>query len=261
MNFVIPDNYNFWNIGFGLYVANTLRYLIIAGGAFVIFYVVLKHKFSSKRIQKKFPSNKDFVREIIYSLLTFVIFSFIGIFISLCKRNGFTLMYNDINDYGIVWYVISIILMLLLHDTYFYWTHRLMHHKKIFPVFHKVHHLSNNPSPWAAFAFHPLEAVIEGGILILIVFIIPSHLSAILIFLVIMTVMNVIGHLGYELYPKNFLKNSFSRLNNTSTHHNMHHRLVNCNYGLYFNWWDKWMGTNHKDYNSEFLSITSKNEC
>lgn len=258
MNFVIPDNYNFWNIGFGLYVANTLRYVIIAGGAFLIFYVLFKNKFTSKRIQKKFPANKDLAREIIYSLLTFVIFSVIGIFISLCKRNGFTLMYNDIGDYGITWFIISIILMLLLHDTYFYWTHRLMHHKKIFPVFHKVHHLSNNPSPWAAFAFHPLEAVIEGGILILIVFLIPTHLSAILIFLVIMTVMNVIGHLGYELYPQNFLKNSFNKLNNTSTHHNMHHRLVNCNYGLYFNWWDKWMGTNHKDYNNEFLSITSK---
>lgn len=260
MNFSIPQDYSFWSIGLGLYVANALRYFIIAGAAFLVFYVFSKNKFITRRIQKKFPSSKDYLREIFYSLLTFIVFSVIGIFISLCKRNGLTLMYNDVMEYGVVWFVVSIILMLLLHDTYFYWTHRLMHHRKIFPVFHKVHHLSNNPSPWAAFAFHPLEAFIEGGILILIVFTIPSHLSAVLIFLVIMTIMNVIGHLGYELYPVNFLKKPVSKLNNTSTHHNMHHRLVNCNYGLYFNWWDKWMGTNHKDYIKEFDSLMEKGE-
>lgn len=258
MQFEIPQDYNFWNIGFGLYLANTIRYLVIAGIAFLVFYVVGKKRFGYKKIQQRMPLGNDFFREIVYSLTTFIIFSFIGIFISLCKRNGYTLMYNDFNEYGIVWFVISILLMLLLHDTYFYWTHRLMHHPKIFPIFHKVHHLSNNPSPWAAFAFHPLEAVIEGGILILIVFVIPAHLHAILIFLVIMTIMNVIGHLGYEMYPKNFLSNPFGKLNNTSTHHNMHHRLVNCNYGLYFNWWDKWMGTNHKNYYNEFKEVAEK---
>jgi Delta7-sterol 5-desaturase len=255
MSFNVPENYNFFNVGFGLYIANSLRYVIIAGLAFVIFYFGKKNKFLNRRIQKRYPQNKDYLREIIYSLITFIIFSFIGIFISLCKRNGYTLMYNDISDYGIPYFIISVFMMLLLHDTYFYWTHRLMHHKKVFPIFHKVHHLSNNPSPWAAFAFHPLEAVIEGGIILLIVFVIPVHLSAVLIFLIAMTVMNVIGHLGFEIYPKNFLKHSLGKLNNTATHHNMHHRLVNCNYGLYFNWWDKWMGTNHKDYKNEFEAV------
>jgi sterol desaturase/sphingolipid hydroxylase (fatty acid hydroxylase superfamily) len=29
---------------------------------------------------------------------------------------------------------------MLLEDTYYYWGHRLLHHKKLYPLFHKVHH-------------------------------------------------------------------------------------------------------------------------
>jgi lathosterol oxidase len=66
--------------------------------------------------------------------------------------------------------IVSLALMLLLHDAWFYWTHRLMHHPKIFRHVHLVHHRSINPSPWAAYSFHPIEAVIEAGIYLLIVF-------------------------------------------------------------------------------------------
>ena len=77
MQFHIPDNYNFFNIGFQLYVANTLRYVIIAGFAFVIFYWWKKNNFQHKRIQKRIPQNKDYLREFFYSLTTFIIFSFL----------------------------------------------------------------------------------------------------------------------------------------------------------------------------------------
>ncbi len=198
------------------------------------------------------------MREFIYSFITFLIFSLIAVCGFYLSETGYTFLYNDISQFGWAYFFISILLMLLLHDTYFYWTHRLMHHKALFNLFHKVHHLSNNPSPWAAFAFHPLEAVVEGGILLLIIFVIPSHPMAIFIFLLIMTVMNVLGHLGYEIYPENFLKHPIGKWNNTSTHHNMHHRLVKCNYGLYFNIWDKIMGTNHELYEKSFEEIASR---
>ena len=32
----------------------------------------------------------------------------------------------------------------------------------------------------------------------------------------------------------------------------MHHRFVRCNYGLYYNVWDRLMGTNHERYEDEF---------
>jgi len=45
---------------------------------------------------------------------------------------------------------------------------------------------------------------------------------------------------------------------NTSTHHNMHHQRSNCNYGLYFNFWDRVMGTNDSRYELEFERIKER---
>jgi len=38
----------------------------------------------------------------------------------------------------------------------------------------------------------------------------------------------------------------------------MHHRYVTCNYGLYFNIWDRIMGTNHQRYHEEFEATVAR---
>ncbi|MCX6197873.1 MAG: hypothetical protein NTY88_01450 [Bacteroidetes bacterium] len=48
-----------------------------------------------------------------------------------------------------------------------------MHLKKVYPYVHLIHHKSVNPTPWAAFAFHPLEAVGQVLILPIMVFAMP----------------------------------------------------------------------------------------
>lgn len=133
-----------------------------------------------------------------------------------------------------------------------------MHHPKIFRHVHLVHHRSTNPSPWAAYSFHPLEAVIEAGIFVLIVFTIPAHVSALLVFLVYMIVRNVLGHLGIEFLPKRFLKNRWFNWHTTTTHHDLHHKSFDHNYGLYFTWWDRWFGTEHPAYEQVFEEVTSR---
>jgi lathosterol oxidase len=44
---------------------------------------------------------------------------------------------------------------------------------------------------------------------------------------------------------------------NTPTNHVMHHESMRGNYGLYFNFWDRLMGTNHKDYEERFRQVTA----
>jgi len=39
----------------------------------------------------------------------------------------------------------------------------------------------------------------------------------------------------------------------------MHHRYVTCNYGLYFNLWDRLLGTNHPQYHQQFEAIKTRN--
>ena len=74
-----------------------------------------------------------------------------------------------------------------------------------------------------------------------------------------MMVLNVLGHVGFELFPSGFTKHWLGKWFNTSTHHNMHHRYGRGNYGLYFNFWDRVMGTNHKLYDATFEEVVNRN--
>ncbi len=241
-----------------LLVFNFLRYAVIAALAFLIWYVLLRKKWAYKKIQAKFPGKEDYIREISYSLFTIVLFTLVAYIIMTEPLANYTLRYKEISEHSTAFWVLGLILMIILHDTYFYWAHRLMHHKKLFKYFHLVHHQSKNPSPWAAYAFHPLEGIVEAGVIFPIVFLIPHHVTTLIAFMFFMMVYNVYGHLGWELYPKGFSKNFSGKWINTSVNHNQHHKHVNGNYGLYFLYWDRWMGTLREDYDESYDEVDKK---
>ena len=241
-----------------IFALNVLRYLIFAGSAFLLFYVWKKRKFSILKIQSQYPDKADMLREILYSLCSLFIFACIGSYIFWLSLHGQTLIYRDWHSHSLGYFIFSVGVFIIAHDTYFYWTHRLMHWHRLYPYIHRIHHLSTNPTPWAAFAFHPLEAIVEIGILVIMVFAIPLHPLAILVWILYMTALNVLGHLGFELFPRGFTSGTITRWHNTSLHHNMHHRFVRCNYGLYFNIWDRILGTNHAKYTDEYESLKKR---
>ncbi len=148
--------------------------------------------------------------------------------------------------------------MLLLHDAYFYWTHRLMHWKVIFKHVHKLHHEFTNPTPFTSYAFHPLEGLVQIGILFVIVFTIPHHSSAVSIFFGYALIINLNGHTGYEFSPRWYMKHRALKWINTSLHHNLHHQNVKSNYGFYFNFWDTIMNTTHKKHTEHFEAIADR---
>jgi sterol desaturase/sphingolipid hydroxylase (fatty acid hydroxylase superfamily) len=171
-----------------------------------------------------------------------------------------TTFYTKIDQHGWFYFFLAFPLMFFVHDTYFYWMHRLIHHKKLFKLVHLVHHQSTNPSPWAAYAFHPLEAVAEAGIFVVFLYTLPVHFLHLFIFFFIMIVYNVYGHLGYELYPKNFNRHWLGKWINTSVSHNQHHQYFKGNYGLYFTFWDRIMNTMRVDYDQRFDEVKSRVE-
>lgn len=243
---------------FMLLIVIIARYLFIAGIAFLLLYVLMKVKWSTFKIQSAFPKNPDYLREIFHSLITSLIFAIVGFILIHPLVIPHTLIYQETTEFGFTYLIISVLLSLFIHDLYFYVIHRWMHTKWAMKHVHRVHHQSTNPSPWAAFAFHPLEAVLEAGILVLLVFVIPLHFWSIMIFLLIMTLYNVYGHLGWELYPKNFHKTKVGRWLNTSVSHNQHHSAFEGNYGLYTLIWDRLFKTIHEDYNSEYERVTNR---
>ncbi len=235
------------------------RYFMFAGIAFLLFYIFFRNRWLYRKIQNRFPKNTDYLREAFYSALTISIFALVSLVLfwypPVAKH---TTLYKNIADYGWGYYFAIFPVLFILHDTYFYFAHRLMHHKSLFKWFHLVHHQSTNPSPWAAYAFHPLEAVVEVGIVLVFSFTLPIHKTHLMIFFLMMIVYNVYGHLGYELYPKGFSKSAVGKWINTSVNHNQHHQYFKGNYGLYFLFWDRLLGTIREDYDERFEDVKTR---
>ena len=230
-------------------------YFAIAGGAWLVLHVVLAKWLSARRIQARQPTAGQMGRELLYSLSSLAVYGLVGGFMVFAVVSGWTPMYFRIERFGWTWFVASIFVVILIHDAYFYWTHRLMHHPRLFRLFHRTHHLSTNPSPWAAYAFSPWEAFVQAGIAPLTIFTIPLHPLAFSLFMLWQISFNVLGHCGYELFPKWFVRSPLGRILNTATHHAQHHETNRANFGLYFNFWDRLLGTNHARYAERFAEV------
>ncbi len=159
------------------------------------------------------------------------------------RNEGWSLIYTDIAAYPLWYLPLSIFLYLFAHDTWFYWTHRLMHRPWWFKLAHAVHHDSRPPTAWAAMSFHPWEALTGAVVIPALVFLIPIHAGALLAVLLIMTVMGITNHMGWELFPRFMVNGLLGNFLITATHHQKHHDVYRGNYGLYFRFWDKMCGT------------------
>jgi lathosterol oxidase len=248
-----------WDKFVFLLLDNAVKYFFISFPFFLLFYVFLKKRIAYKKIQEKFPKLKDYARELGFSTLSVIIFSIPPLVMLYSNTiRPHTTFYKHINQHSTTWFILAFPIMIIMHDTYFYWIHRLMHQPVLFKKVHLVHHKSTNPSPWAAYAFHPLEAVAESFIFVIFLFTIPVHSIHLTLFFVLSLVYNVYGHLGFEIYPKGFNKHWFGKWINTSVSHNQHHQYFKGNYGLYFTIWDRLMGTLRPDYDTAFENLKKR---
>ncbi|MCM0605743.1 MAG: sterol desaturase family protein [Xanthomonadaceae bacterium] len=234
-----------------------VRYAVLAGGTYFLVYHGLKEGMKSRKIEKKSQTQSDLRREISYSVITMFIFALSVVLTQQMRVHGMTKIYDHVSDHGWPYWFLSIFLIIVTHDLYFYVTHRLMHIPGIFEHVHRVHHLSTNPTPFACFAFHPIEAAVQTLILPLVAILFPIHVGAFFIFFMLIKIFNVLGHLGYEIYPRGHEKSWLFNVISTPTNHNQHHATFNYNYGLYTVVWDKLMKTVHPNYAEKFKSVTS----
>ena len=158
-------------------------------------------------------------------------------------EHGWTLVYTRWQDFPLWWLPLSVLVYLLAHDAWFYWTHRLLHRPAWFKRAHAVHHASRPPTAWAAMSFHPIEALSGALVIPILVFVVPIHAAMLLLVLSAMTVMGVTNHMGWEMFPSRFVHSRAGDWVITASHHQRHHDLYRCNYGLYFRFWDKLCGT------------------
>lgn len=217
---------------------------IILVFAVMTVFLVLRYFLSSAIFHYYFPSSKkiSIKRDIRRSIESSVVFAIMITIVIWGFQTNRSSIYVDFAKFPLWYGPISLLLFLGLQDTYFYWTHRLMH-MVYFKEIHFAHHESRNTSAWTSFAFHPVEALIQAIFLPAFLFTIPIHFAYLIIGLMIMTVFGITNHLEKEIYPQSF-ESKFYLI--TSNHHQKHHKSVNKNFGLFFTFWDLLMKTEHK---------------
>lgn len=233
------------------------RYLLAALPMAGLVWLLMRTDWRSRRIQARRPATADYRRELLASLRTVLVFASVGTFTVWAVRGGWialgTAMPTPLQFVG------HLLLMLVAHDAYFYWTHRALHHRRLFGWCHRLHHRSVAPTPFAAYAFDLPEAFVQAVFMPLWLALVTVPEGVAFVFLTIMILRNVMGHAGLELHTRGWVDHPLLRHINTTLHHDLHHSGAYArNFGLYFTWWDRLMGTEHPDYARLYREVTAR---
>ena len=226
-----------------LFLILMLRYLGINGAYNYLFFGVLRDKAQKRFVHDTAIKRKQQEMEVKRSTIASLIFATTGVAILAAWQLGWIKIYYtaDLSDW---WYIpLTIGFYLFAHETYYYWLHRAMHHPRIYRKVHKWHHESIHTNAFTSFSFHPIESLLQALFLPVFLLIVPLHLFVLLGLLLLMTLSATMNHGNVELYGPKFLRSRIGKYFIGATHHDAHHRYFLCNYGLYFSFWDRWMGT------------------
>lgn len=139
--------------------------------------------------------------------------------------------YYEQNNYGIFEFLMNLFVYLFVFDTWFYWTHRLLHVTWFWNQIHYVHHQFSEPSAFAQDAVHWFEGLLQGPLgHMLTTLVYPMHPIAVNAFGFLTSIYALLAHDGRILDINDHMK---------------HHHYKSCNYGLYWGFWDYICGTRY----------------
>jgi sterol desaturase/sphingolipid hydroxylase (fatty acid hydroxylase superfamily) len=236
------------------------RYLIAASLTALVVWGLRRTRIASRKIQAREATFADKRREVFQSLQSALVYVFASGFIVWGVDTG--VLHRFQGSYGMASDLALIAAMIIAHDAYFYWAHRTMHHPRLFKYFHSAHHRSITPTPWAAYSFAVPEAMVMVLFVPLWLYFVATPGWVMFVWLNFQIIRNAMGHAGFEFFPRWWLASPLTRWVNTTTHHDLHHNgSFTHNYGLYFTWWDKWMGTEHPKYAARFAEVVGRGDA
>ncbi len=133
--------------------------------------------------------------------------------------------------------LLELLALLVWNDIHFYAVHRMLHHKRLLHAVHAAHHQSVVTTPWSTYAFHPVEALLLGSVLIPPMLVWSFTPAALLLLPILSLTYNVVGHSNCRALPKRW-----RWLSNAQDHH-LHHACHRGNYGFLFTFMDRLFAT------------------
>ncbi len=131
----------------------------------------------------------------------------------------------------------ELLALVVWNDVHFYIVHRLLHHPSLVKVVHASHHQSVVTTPWSTYAFHPVEAMLLGSVLLLPMAVWPFTWISLMLLPIVSPTYNAVGHSNYRALPRRW-----RWLSNAQDHH-LHHACHRGNYGFLMTFMDACLGT------------------
>ncbi len=231
------------------------KFVVLFGLPYLVIWKLYPANFKKFKIQTVERQAPQVLLEIKYSLSTVIIQAFSFTLIYWLFKKDLLQLYLGFGSRGYLTEIAAVLIYLMVYDSYFYWTHRLLHLKWFYQKVHVVHHLSLNPTPFASYSFHPIEAIMSVFYFFPLLYFLPMSFETLLFLLLLTDVGNLAGHVGYDFIPKLMWKSRWGSWITTPTHHNMHHQYSKSNFGLYWRGWDEFFNTIHVRTESEFFRV------
>jgi sterol desaturase/sphingolipid hydroxylase (fatty acid hydroxylase superfamily) len=133
--------------------------------------------------------------------------------------------------------VLELLALLAWNDIHFYVIHRTLHHPMLLRAVHAAHHQSVVTTPWSTYAFHPVEALLLGSVLLPPMLVWSFTPVALALLPILSLTYNVVGHSNFSALPRRW-----RWLSNAHDHH-LHHACHRGNYGFLFTFMDRAFGT------------------
>ena len=188
------------------FVTNWVRYVLVAGSLYVLLYKVLPSKADAHRAPLAPPDARQMWREFSLSTVSCFIFALSAFAIYTFMSMGLIHVYFDWREHGLIYLPISLIIMIVLFDAYFYFTHRMLHLVGVKRSTHDRHHASVLPTPWAALSFSVPEALVIGAFFFLITVVMPIQFNVYHTFLLIVFVQSALHHSSYVSVPVKWME-------------------------------------------------------
>jgi len=139
---------------------------------------------------------------------------------------------------------LSVFFCMVCEDFTFYWMHRLLHHRRLYPYIHKMHHQYTHSVSIAAEYSHPVEFIL-GNLLPTAVgpaLLGPNmHIVTVFAWYMVRVGETLDGHCGYDF---SFSPLRLIPMSGGAEYHDFHHSVNIGNYASFFSIWDTVFGTN-----------------
>ncbi|XP_067120807.1 lathosterol oxidase-like [Centruroides vittatus] len=220
------------------YLTSYIIYFGVCGFLQWYFYIRQRDTPENWKCQpNKFLSWKDEKFEIILGTINLTIGATIsGLLACYTMNGGYTTIYYKISDYGIFYFLISIVLYYIWVDLMTYCVHRMLHLPFFYKKFHKIHHRFKQPTAFSSTAMHPAEFLLMQTFMMIPILFLPMHW---------VTYIGVIGYVFYYgiIDHSGIKMEAIWPWQPNSLFHDDHHKYFHVNFGFNLTIWDKLQGT------------------